>query len=798
MFKNYIKVAVRTLMKNKLFTFINVFGLALSMCVCMLVLVHIKEQLAYDTFHPQSEKIYRILSQITNEQGKEFRFAASPLPFLGNLEGSYDIVDKSARVYIPGRQQARWEDKKQLEINGAFCDADFFSLFGFRFKAGGAASSLQLPNHVVLTKSMAAKMFGNTVNPIGETIDIPAWGQFIVSGVLEQSPAKSHLDYEAYFSMSSVPALEKAGKIKPLLELWDNFSNSYTYIRVKPGVSEKQLNNAVAAVSARLMAAQHQKGNSTLRFSTQAFDDIILGEELIAEAGNTGSRGKMLAEIAITLIILVSACFNYTNLSIARSLNRGKEVGIRKVAGARRWNVFMQFIMESFIVAFLSFGLAYVLLRLGTDFSPFVAEVLPNGFQFDGSIFVWFLLFTVFTGLVAGIIPAWTLSSFKPVQVLKNLSTIKLFGSNSLRKSLIVVQFVLCMVIVIFTMVFGRQFDYMANADPLFKRSNIINISLQGMDPLLLIPELKSISGVEQVIPATEVPGKNVSGTVGFKLLPSDNTINVSYYDASAGFVSAFGLQLLAGSNFAEGTDISTERYTIINERMLEFLHVKNAGDAIGKQLLLSDSATVQVRGVVRDFYFKGMEWAPGPLILRNRHTAPRQLVIQTSADHAQTLAAVQLAWKKIFPYQEFNGDWLLRSTRERYAATGTKSMLSFLSFITITIACLGLLGMVTYITRTRYKEIGIRKVMGAGVGTILLLLSRGFLKLIMIAAAIGLPLGYVAGYFFLNIFSNRVSLGLDLLLYGLAGILGLVLITIGWQIYKVAMANPVESLRSE
>ncbi|MBC7849019.1 MAG: ABC transporter permease, partial [Chitinophagaceae bacterium] len=463
MFRNYIKVAVRTLMKNKLFTLINVFGLALSMSICMLVLIGLKDQLGYDKFHPRPERIYRIISQLTNKQGNSYRFATSPLPFANNFTAGYDLIETSTRVYIPGSQRAIGENNRQFVINGAFADASFFDVFGFPFKDGNKTVALKAPNSIVLTHAVAEKMFGAGVDAIGKTIEYPTWGNFVVTGVLAQPIGKSHLDYDAYLSMSSVVALEKAGKLTAMSELWDNFFTSYTYVVTKKGISRSQLNRAVEDVSTKLMAAQKNEGSAAVQFEAQPFKKIIVGEELIAAARNTGSRSKVWGPVAIGFIILLSACFNYTNLSIARSLKRGKEVGIRKVSGAMRRNVFFQFIIESLLLAFIAFGFAFLFLRVMIDYLPFIAESIPQGFTFDWSVFVWFFLFTLFAGFLAGSLPAWTLSSFKPVQVLKNLSNVKLFGSNGLRNSLIVVQFSLALVIVIFTLVFSRQFDYLAN-----------------------------------------------------------------------------------------------------------------------------------------------------------------------------------------------------------------------------------------------------------------------------------------------------------------------------------------------
>ena len=797
MLKNYIKIAIRTLKKNPLFTFINIFGLALSMSICMLVLLRVKDQFGYDKFHPNANHTYRIISQLTNEKGTDYRFATTPLPFLGYLTSNYNLIERATRIYLPGTQQII-ANKKSLDLNGAFADESFFSIFGFTFKSGNKLSALNAPNSIVLSKNSAERLFGKDIDPVGQTIEYSKWGSFLVTGVLGDQPGKSHIKFDAYLSMSSVAGLERSGTLNPMLDTWDNFNNSYTYVTLKKGVSPKQLENAVAGMSADLMKRQTQKGSAALKFEIQPFNKIILGEELISSMGNTGSRGKVLAEIAIGFIILICACFNYTNLSIARSLNRGKEVGIRKVAGAKRRHVFIQFIFESVLIALLSFGVALLMLRLMMDYAPFIGEMMPENFVFDWSVFGWFLLFALFAGLLAGALPAWTLSSFKAVQVLKNLSTVKLFGSNNLRKGLIIVQFTLSLVIVIFTLVFSRQFDYMANADPLFNRDNILAIRLQGTNSSLLASELKKLNGVEQITAVSEAPGRNVSGTISVKQQPADQAIGMDYYDVDADLPAVIDLKFLAGNSFPAGATNEREQYTIINEKALEMLKWKTPGEAVGKQILLSDTVPVRIVGVVRNFYFKGMEWAPGPLVLRNRESQYKHLLVQTAATSKQIESTIASVWKTNNPNQEFKADWLKQQMSERYSAIGTLSMLGFLAFITITIACLGLLGMVTYLTQTRHKEIGIRKVMGADVFSIMTILSKGFLKLVLIAGAFGLPLGYLAGFFFLNIFSNRVSIGLDIILFSLLGMLLLVLLTIGTQIYRVAVANPVKALRSE
>jgi putative ABC transport system permease protein len=798
MIRNYLKVAFRTLARNKMFTVINIFGLALSMAVCMLVLIRIRDQVSFDHFHPQEKQTYRIISQLTNKEGTDYRFATTPLPFLERLSRNYAVVDKSTRVFLPPSQRVIVPGRKQLQVDAVFVDAPFFEIFGFPFKDGNRKLALQSPNSVVLTRDMAERLFGKGATVIGQSIEIPAWGSFVVTAVLDKAPGKSHLAHDAYISMSSLPALEKSGKLTPVLQTWDNFYNSYTYITLRRQSTKKQLDASLAAIAKRLMDSQKKEGTASIHFESQRLDKIVLGEELLASTRGSGSRSKVLAEAAIAIIILISASFNYTNLSIARSLNRGKEVGIRKVSGALRINVFFQFILESLIISLLAFGVAFLLLQLMIDYVPFISEMLPDGFRFDVTVLLWFFIFTLCTGVLAGMLPAWALSSFKPVQVLKNLSTVKLFGSHSLRKGLIVFQFTLSLVIVIFTMVFSKQFDFMANADPLFNRDNIMMVPLQGADPALLGAELRKLSGVEMVTAVSEKPGKDVSGSVSVKREAPDQAIGMDYYDMASDYPAAIGLHFLAGTSFPAGATISHERYTIINETALRLLKFNNPAEAIGQQVLFSDSVPVQIVGVVKNFYARGMEFAPGPLLFRNRADQFNYLVVRTNATNKEVEASVHAAIRKVYPLHDAQPQWLRAGMESRYSPVGVISMLGFLGFITITIACLGLLGMVTYITQTRYKEIGIRKVLGAGLPTIMMILSKGFLKLVLVAGAVGLPLGWICSFVFLNIFTNRVSIGIDILLITLAGMLLLVLLTISSQIYRVAVANPVNALRNE
>ena len=797
MFKNYFKVAFRNLARHKLFSFINIFGLALSMSVCLIVLIRIKDQIGYDKFHPNSNRTYRIITQITNRQGSEYRFATTPLPLAENLSKDYAFIDKTVRIYPVGAKRASSETK-ELTVSTAFTDHNFFQVFGFLLKSGNPHSALKAPNSIVLSAETAVKYFGSG-DPIGKYLSVDQLGKFQITGVLDKPRGKSHIDFECLMSMSSVTLLEKSAKLSPISETWSNGTSAYTYLTLKPGSSERQLAQAVSRVSSLLMKNTTVVGKERFAFEVQPFNDIILGEDLGYNLGNTGSPEKVLAEVVISFILLLSACFNYTNLSLARSLKRGKEIGVRKVAGAFRLQIFYQFIIESIFIALLSLVVAALLFTLIIDHMPFGRELMPADATITPGLLGWLLVFTLFTGLLAGSLPAWALSSFKPVEVLKNLSTIKLFGSNGLRKTLIVIQFALSLTIIVFTLTFFNQFKFLADGYAGYNVRNIINVPLRGADYKILSNDLARIKGVESISATSANLGRSASGEVIVRYAKDKDPIGMEYYDVDPNFIQNMRLTLLAGKSFDNSNTNGEETKIIISDLARKILQIKSPEDAIGKVIWINDTTEVEVAGVLKDFYYRGLETPFGPLVLRYRPQEFKYLHVKTaSAGDKSVMASVEQAWKKLEAPKPYEATWLYDEIHERKGAWGTVSMLGFLAFITITLACMGLLGMVVYNTETRKKEIGIRKVMGASVPAIMSLLSKNFMKLVMIAGLIALPISYGISYFFLNLFANRISIGFGILSISFISMLVISLITIGSQIYRVAVANPVNALRTE
>jgi putative ABC transport system permease protein len=790
MFRNYFKIAIRNLARYRLFSFINLFGLALSMSICLLVILHVQEQAGYDRFHRKAGRITRVISDVTGRNGSSYHLASTPLPLGPSFKSDYGFVEDVVRVY-PAQVA---DGVEELPLQGAFVDGNFFSVFGFRLAKGDPVTALRAPNSIVLSADAARKFFGSA-QPVGRVLKV-GLGTFLVTGVLEATDNHSHLDFEGYLSMNSVPALERSGQLPGRLDQWTMDTKAYTYLLLKPGTTKTQLNDALATTARAPLARSTLLEKEAIAFRGQPFSTIILGDELQNSLGNVGSFGKLAAEIVIGLIILLSACFNYTNLSIARSLSRSKEVGIRKVAGASRLQIFGQFVSESIFLSVLALVFAFVLVRLMADHAPFIQELGVPDLRFRWSTWGLFLAFAIFCGLLAGSLPAWLLSSFRPVDVLKSLATVKLLGGRGFRNVLTVIQFALALVITIFTTVAARQFRFLATADPGFTRSQIIKIPLQGADPLFTRAELSRVATVQSIAATSVMPGRNASGQASIRFDGSADPLRMDCIDVDGNFFDVMGLKLVAGTHFA-GEWAGREREVVLNETALKPFHL-SAAEAVGTMVTLGDSVRVRIAGVVRDFHFQGMAVQIAPLLFRNRPAAFRFLAVKTVGTDDDAMAGIRNAWVRIQPQTPFEGTWYAEALAERQGARGTVSMLGFLAFMSITIACLGLLGMVIYQTETRRKEIGIRKVMGASVAVIVRLLSARFLRLVLIAGLIALPLGYLLGMMFLQVFPTRVSPGLTGPLFAFVGLFFAALLTIGSQVVRMAKANPVRSLRSE
>lgn len=769
-----------------MFSFINIFGLALSLSVCMLVMIQLKDDLSYDLFHPYPERTYRVLSDIVeNKNNKQYELASTPLPLKADIARHADEVEDVVQLYPAIEEKATYEGKK-LHINGSFTDPSFLKVFGFQLSSGNEKDALAVTNGIVLSKATALKFFGNT-NPIGKVLNFETLGLFQVTGVLKETLGKSHIDFDAYASSLAVSQLEKTKALPEREHNWNTMNNSYTYVLVKDNTSGSNLNKLLSQIAQK---PELKSPEGKISFTAQPLSSITPGTDgIYNEIGSGIVWAKVLTVVGIGLIILLAACFNYTNLTIARALTRAKEVGIRKVSGASRLQVFTQYIVESVLIAALAFVFACIVLM---QFRP--------GLQFDPSLFVLAVLFTVMTGIFAGAFPAWILSSFKPVQVLKSISTQKLFGNVSLQKGLLIFQFSLSLLIVIFLSAYYQQFTYVHTIDPGFASKNILTVPIAGNDEVFA-NEISHINGVENISRMSDDFGIRGSGTIQvFKEKPTNQQgVLCEFYFADAAAVPVHGLEIISGSNFPNDEEAARERYILINEKATGVLGFKNAVSAIGKTVWLNDSTNVEVRGVLKDFYDKGALRNINPLVFRNKAgTFNYMNILVNTGAKDDIVRRISSAWKKINPHTPFEYEWLDKKIDNREDQSDTYTTMGFLAFITVSIAVLGLLGLVIYTVETRQKEISIRKIIGANVNQLMFLLSKGFLKLLLVSGLIAMPIGYLLSFMFLQNFANRVPFGIGSLLLCFIFLLLIGLVTILSNTYKAAISNPVESLRTE
>ncbi|QEH42376.1 ABC transporter permease [Chitinophaga sp. XS-30] len=786
MFRNYLLIAYRNIVRHKLFTVINIFGLSLSMSLCLLVIMQISKDIGYDHFHPQPERTYRVITELSDPQGNAWKLASSPLPLRDAL-----TRDKVEVVQLyPVLKGRATEGKKTLPVNGCYTDPAFFRVFGFRLAKGNPAMALQLPNSIVLSHETARRFFGNA-DAMGRIISMGSLGDYLVTGVFEPQTADTHIRFDAYASASTIPRLEKEGALPEKLQNWNAYSDAYTYLILPDGVQKKQMSGNLERLAASLV---DDPSRGSIQFHLQPLDGITPSWDDIYNDFHSGATwGKIMAAAGIAFIILLSACFNYTNLSIARSLTRAKEVGIRKVSGATRLQIFGQYIMEAVLISLFSLMLAWLLLMLNIRHRVF--DIIPETIV-TWQIFLAFLGFSLFTGLLAGSLPAWILSAFNPAQVLKSMPSFHLLGRMNLRKGLLIFQLSVSLVITVFLFAFYRQFTYMADADPGFDATQILSLQLQGNPPDLLMHEISALSGVENVAATSGNFGRFHGERVPLKAGKEDDPVKTSLFYVDRQFIPMMGLQFLAGNNFLPQRDRSL---LIINEKAAATFGFKTPFDAVGQRVWLNDSSVMQISGVLKNFHFENMGVAIAPLAFRIDSANFQLLNIKVNTgDKAHTMNMVAAAWQHVYPGQPLQAYWLSEKIHEDNAQKRSITTLGVLALMAIVIALMGLLAMVIYTTELRRKEIGIRKVMGAGSGSLMMLLSRGFIKLLLIAGGIALPAGYLLSHLFLQNFALRTPYGLGSVMLCFFIMLFITLLTIISQTWKAARVNPADSLRSE
>ncbi|MCX6216061.1 ABC transporter permease [Spirosoma sp.] len=797
MIGSYLKTSRRSLMRNKLFSFINIFGLAVSMSVGMLVIAFIVDLRSYDDFHTKKDRIYRVTTTYQNLDQPVMDFASTSVRAGKKIRQTAAGID-ALTILRNGFSGDAHVGESTIPLDALWADESFFKVFTFPLLKGNPATALKNPYSLVLTEKTAEKLFGNA-DPLGKTIRFDTLN-YLVTGVAKDVPKLSHLQFDALVSFSTAEAQQT--KADPNFLSWENIWQNYVYIVLAEKATPDPLNATLTKLSTLENAANK---NVKITIALQPLKEVALGRRLSNSIGPTMVPIVVWILSGLAFVIILSACFNYTNLSIARSLRRSREVGVRKIIGALRGHVLGQFLAESVIVALLAFVFSFVIfLFLRTQFLSLASYVEKLvSLEISYKLILYFLGLATAVGLIAGFLPALFFSRVNALQVIKDASTIKVFRHVSMRKALIVIQYTLSLIFIATTLIGYNQYRGFITFDLGFTTDNILNVRLQQNKGNLLKKELAEIPGILEISQSMMVTSLgSIHGTNAKYINPQDSAM-VWLNQVDEHYLPVHNHKLIAGKNFTLRPKKGEETEVIVNEQVLKRFNIANKKpeNALGKFLTV-DGKKLAIVGVLKDFHYGSVEKKIEPVIFRYSADEPWGYlnVKVSSADLPATLASIDNAWRKIDKVHPLDAKFYDDQIEEAYAQFSVMlKVIGFIAFLAICIASLGLFGMVVFTTETRLKEISIRKVLGASEEGLIYLLSRGFLGLLTMAALIALPATYL---FFDKVilvnFAYHQPIGLGELLLGVVVVMGLAFLLIGSQTLKAARKNPAHILKSD
>ena len=786
MLKNYFIIAWRNLRKNKLFSFINIVGLSLAIPFSLMSLLQVQNAYELDNFHKDRDRIYRVIT-IEKPLNKAITKLASTPFLLADKLNDYPFVEKETKIV----RDYGWELTNRLktfDINTIYVEPSFFDVFNFPLEKGTIPIA---PNELLITKEKAELFFADA-DPIGKTLTHTTYGDFRITGVLKPFKRGTQFRSDVMISMATyLNSHKQAAELKG----WAEYG-TYTFVKLRENVQVISLTNALNEISKKSNAEiiDTKKAN---QFKPQAFNDISPAYDKLQNNPYVESVSDFYFNFFFAIAIILLAGFNYTNLTLARSLNRAKEVGIRKVTGALRKQLVWQFVIESIVVALFALCLGAVFMKIIRN----TLNISWISWEVDNNYILWaaYFLFAIFTGVVAGIFPAWILSGFQPVKVLKGIAGPASFGKINLRKTLVVIQLVVSMCYIFFMGHLYSQFKYMATENENYNRKNIYNITLVEGNERLLINEILKNKNVEQV-GLTSIPFGSNAAEYAVKANKNDENTLSYYFAADNYFIENMKLKIVAGSNLPVSNSDSAGNFILVNEKTVKYLRLGTAQEAIGKMLILNNSAEVRIAGVLKDFCYANYQFEVQPVIMRYDPSQFHVLSVKTRAVDSENAfkADMEEIWKKLYPHEAMVASWYDKDIYNRYFPIDDMKFMYLLAVIIFAITLMGLFGMVTYSTEKRIKEIGIRKVVGASVRQIVNLISWSYIKLLIIAGIIALPISYITGKMFEGLFVYHDKLNIWLMIFFLVIIFMITIATICVQVIRGASVNPVKSLRTE
>jgi putative ABC transport system permease protein len=816
MFTNYLKIAWRNLMKNKVFSFINIFGLAIGLTCCILITLYIVHETSYDKFHKNGDRIFGT-GTVFIDEGVQDKSSTTSAPFGRMLQQEYPEVEASTRLLRLFRddktlfqvKESSGDYKSIYETKGFLADSNVFQIFSFPFKEGDPKTALMQPNSVVINEEIAEKLFGKE-SPINKVVRISSSTNgdtsFRITGVFANPAGPTHLDARFFVSFRG-GNMDRLANDNPSLV---NNNMFYTYLLLKSKDDAKKLEAKFPAFVKRHLGDELKRLGKERQYALIPISDIYLSD-VIKNSISSGSKTTLFILGSIALLTLLIACINFMNLSTANSAKRAAEVGVRKVLGAQKQSLLRQFLGESLVMAVIAlvFALVFTFLLLPV-FQQVAGKDLMISTQQKLTLAGMFVLLAIITGLLAGSYPAFYLSSFKPIKVLKGKFSNSL-AAVSLRKGLVVFQFVISIVLIVASVVIANQMSYLRQKDLGFQKDQQIIIPLRTSTSKnsfkTFKDEVANSSSISSIGSSMAYPGIfNPQDWLMYRQGQTmDNSKRVYINMVDDQFLQTLGVRVVAGRLFSKEFPSDTLHTFVINEEAVKEFGFASAQDAVGKWMGF-DWDGQQIRfniiGVVKNFHFKDLHEAIQPFAFRfyNESDAGfNYMIAHTKGSIPQSLSTLGATWKKLNPNEPFEYSFLDQDFQKNYEADSRRaSLINYFTIVAIIISCLGLFGLATFTAEQRTKEIGIRKVLGASVYGVVTLLSKDFLKLVLIAVVIASP---VAWYFmnkWLQNFAYQTNISWQV--FALTTFIAIIIAftTVSFQAIKAALSNPVKSLRTE
>jgi len=820
MFKNYFKTAYRNILKDKTSSLISIMGLAIGMACCILILIHVKDELTYNKFNDNLNNIYRINWTVKTNDRTDV-YTSSPIPFSKNLTAKIPGIEKLAKIFQrTGQMETDRNDKgdktdvkRFQEQSVYFVDQEMFKIFSIPFIGGDKNTALSAPNTIVITDEMATKYFG-TVNPIGKLLLYDSKVVLQVVGIVKKMPANSDLKFDFLISFETIYHVENQAFADYIKNSW-TFSPCDTWVLLKEGQSAQNIEQSLIQHLIENGTPRNHKLNSV---RLQPFKKVHLYASDVIGNPSTSSITYVYIFIGIAFLILLIANVNFINLSIARSINRIKEVGLRKVLGAEKKQLIIQFLCSSLLVCLVAFVLAVILTEIAL---PALNRLTNKQFTWRSWVtipnFIFFSSIFFITGILAGLYPAFFITRFKTALALKGKSGDQ-SKRNFVQKSLLIIQFTISIILIIGAIVIFQQMQYLRNKPLGFQKQQMLVVPLFGKGATgftdidssmsqhikLFSDELSTLSKIKSVTAASEMPGQGFTRIFSIPegLSEHDETF-VSWLSVEYNFIQALNIQLVAGRNFSKNNGTDLNNGFIVNEAAVRAYGWKNPENAIGKTFIRGKKQYYkkgQIIGVIKDFDFNSLNNPMEPLLIDLNPARLTQFAISIQPDHInETIERIKQTWNKIFPERGFDYSFLDKDIDNQYKDKENFSrMIEYFALAAILLCCSGLFGLALFIALKRTKEIGIRKVLGANSFSIVVLLSADFIKLVLVAALMASPVAWWLVHSWLQGFAYHVTIAWWVFVLATFLAVLITFITISVQSIKVALANPVKSLKSD